>query len=91
MKAKLFPFAEEAIANAERFCLVNCGECCKMWKEVFEDIKPSDAEEEMCPHMGSEGCELPRSQRPTACRFFLCQKSKGVDHENTFGVQHSKG
>lgn len=57
----------------EAVCPVSCGVCCEYWGDVEElrRIRDSSYPEE-CPHMGTNGCSLPREQRPSACREHLC-------------------
>ena len=55
-------------------CEIACGECCEQyWWEVFDfDKHPGYS----CPHLGPEGCKLPRPDRPRDCLLFLCRESE---------------
>ena len=56
-------------------CPLQCGMCCDYWQDVFPDptIPPGD-----CPHMGDEGCDLPREKRPVECIEHLCEVARGL-------------
>ena len=66
--------------NDDNCCPVACGKCCvKDWTTVealkkefpLESLQPRSIQPH-CPHLGDDGCKLPRSDRPATCNKFLC-------------------
>jgi Fe-S-cluster containining protein len=61
-------------------CPISCGECCDQWVHIevlWHDNRHLDMDD-LCPNLGSDGCRLPRSHRPRACREHLCSRAKQV-------------
>lgn len=56
---------------ADNICLIACGSCCREYvptQYASEAIDP----EGPCPRLGEDGCTVPRLDRPTECRYYLC-------------------
>lgn len=50
-------------------CPTGCGECC--YRPGYKFAKPY-REDGYCRHWDDTGCTLPREERPTVCRAYLC-------------------
>jgi hypothetical protein len=56
-------------------CPLHCGACCEYWVEIAELTRHLEDDEALlgeCPHLGKNGCTLPRDKRPFKCRHYLC-------------------
>jgi hypothetical protein len=59
-------------------CPISCGECCDQWAHVevlWRKHRHLDMDD-MCPHLGPDGCLLPRKHRPRVCREHLCARAR---------------
>lgn len=57
-------------------CPLQCGQCCDYWRDVPELTKHVSAPE--CPHLGADGCKLPRRRRPPACVKYVCGVAQAI-------------
>jgi len=61
-------------------CPISCGDCCDQWAyiEVLWHGNHHLSPDDPCPNLGPDGCVLPRSKRPKACREYLCDRARQV-------------
>jgi hypothetical protein len=64
-------------------CPISCGECCDQWGyiEVLWRGNHHLHRDDPCPYLGPDGCQLPRGQRPKACKDYLCARAQQVIYE----------
>jgi hypothetical protein len=64
-------------------CPISCGDCCDQWAyiEVLWHGNHHLNREDPCPNLGPDGCILPRSKRPKACRDYMCSRAKQLVQE----------
>jgi hypothetical protein len=62
-------------------CPISCGDCCDQWANVdilWDRNHRRRGRDDLCPHLGSDGCLLSRSRRPKVCLDFLCDRALKV-------------
>jgi hypothetical protein len=64
--------------DSDEECPIQCGFCCETgWSSVLS-LRYKFGELPDCPHLTTEGCELPRGERPNGCVSFLCRLARYV-------------
>lgn len=62
--------------NRDSECPFKSGCCCRepeLWRTVDDPvIRSAGPEQAVCPHLGTQGCTLPRDKMPVGCKRYLC-------------------
>lgn len=66
---------EKGQMSIDNTCPVNCGRCCRFWRQVrsLSHLSDRNRDADRCPHLRKNGCRLKRSKMPAECRAFLCE------------------
>lgn len=88
--AKLFPFLDDLVRQANPLCRENCCRVARVYFQVEDlvylhlsgqTLPPAQTRaspDEPCRYLTATGCALPRAMRPWHCTWFICDVQLGV-------------